>query len=347
MNNQTIYTAAFINDVNLPDLDAPPSNWTSALGIPEDQPPESFVILSDVTFRNIQNFLKGIDFAFPNATKVGGLVSQAQGNQPRMLFLWEKDNKRHEEVNGCYFDGAVCLYFSGDIMMDLMIAQGCRTLSGDIWTVSKMDERGYISEVVDEKGRVMSTIQALSLELSEFKEQELEQTLRNLMVSVALDPLKEELELNDFVVRQLLGFYPKTQSLAIADQDIKLGTRFKFVARDLMGAQQDIEDHCLDFKRRELQSTIEGKPQLPAIGSLMFNCNGRGMGLYGTPNYDSKKISQFIPVPISGFQCNGEIGQVGSTTWLHGFTCALGIFRAGKYQPSGEIYNAYYFNKQL
>eukprot|EP01024_Parvocaulis_polyphysoides_P023617 TRINITY_DN2180_c0_g1_i3.p1 TRINITY_DN2180_c0_g1~~TRINITY_DN2180_c0_g1_i3.p1 ORF type:complete len:350 (+),score=54.47 TRINITY_DN2180_c0_g1_i3:82-1050(+) len=298
--------------------------------IEDTESPRSFVILSDITFRNLQNLLKGIDFAFPGAAKVGGLVSQAQASQARMLFLWEKGNQEHKDANGCFFDGAICLYFTGDITMDLMIAQGCRTLSENVWTVVNKAADAIISEVVDENGRVMSPIKALQVELSQYNEQELKQISQNLMVSVALDPLKENLDLNDFVVRQIVGVIPTSQAIVVGDQDLKIGSRLKFVARDLLGAQEDIENHCLDFKRREFQATMEGKQTLPPLGTLMFNCNGRGQGLYGTPNYDSKKISQFIPVPISGFQCNGEIGQLGDTTWLHGFTCAVGIFRAGK-----------------
>eukprot|EP01023_Acetabularia_acetabulum_P035667 TRINITY_DN33667_c0_g1_i7.p1 TRINITY_DN33667_c0_g1~~TRINITY_DN33667_c0_g1_i7.p1 ORF type:complete len:325 (-),score=60.52 TRINITY_DN33667_c0_g1_i7:263-1237(-) len=302
----------------------------------EEEQPTSFVILSDVTFRNMQNLLSGIDFAFPGAPKVGGLVSQAQASQSRMLFLWEKGNEHHIDAKGCFFDGAICLYFTGDITMHLIIAQGCRALSENVWTVVNKSQEAVITEVVDESGRVMSPIKALQIELGYYKEQELKQISSNLMVSVALDPLKETLDLNDFVVRQIIGVIPSSQAIVVGDKDIKLGTRLKFVARDLMGAQQDMENHCLDFKRREFQATMEGKESLPPVGTLMFNCNGRGQGLYGTPNYDSKKVSSFIPVPISGFQCNGEIGQLGDTTWLHGFTCALGVFRAGKKQEDQE-----------
>jgi hypothetical protein len=32
-------------------------------------------------------------------------------------------------------------------------------------------------------------------------------------------------------------------------------------------------------------------------------------------------------VPVSGFFCNGEIGPVGGTTYLHGYTSCFAIFR--------------------
>ena len=33
------------------------------------------------------------------------------------------------------------------------------------------------------------------------------------------------------------------------------------------------------------------------------------------------------PAPLGGFFCNGEIGPVGGTTFLHGYTSAFAIFR--------------------
>lgn len=35
----------------------------------------------------------------------------------------------------------------------------------------------------------------------------------------------------------------------------------------------------------------------------------------------------------AGFFCNGEIGQVGASTYLHGFTCSAAVFR---YPAAGQ-----------
>jgi len=53
------------------------------------------------------------------------------------------------------------------------------------------------------------------------------------------------------------------------------------------------------------QATLEGKAQPPAFGALIFTCNGRGVNLYGEPNYDSATLASYVPVPMSGFFCNG------------------------------------------
>lgn len=37
----------------------------------------------------------------------------------------------------------------------------------------------------------------------------------------------------------------------------------------------------------------------------------------------------------AGFFCNGEIGMVGPSTHLHGFTCSAAIFRPAPAEPEG------------
>ena len=63
-------------------------------------------------------------------------------------------------------------------------------------------------------------------------------------------------------------------------------------------------------------------------GALLFTCTGRGQGLFGQPDHDSNAFFQTIgEVPLSGFFCGGEIGPVGPTTYLHGYTSSFGLFR--------------------
>ena len=64
-------------------------------------------------------------------------------------------------------------------------------------------------------------------------------------------------------------------------------------------------------------------------GALLFSCLGRGAQLFGEPDHDSGLFRRFVgPVPIGGFFCNGEIGPVGGSTFLHGYTSAFALFGA-------------------
>jgi small ligand-binding sensory domain FIST len=53
------------------------------------------------------------------------------------------------------------------------------------------------------------------------------------------------------------------------------------------------------------QLAMEGQAQAPPVGALIFSCNGRGVGLFGEPDFDSRTLASFLPVPSSGFFCNG------------------------------------------
>ena len=61
-----------------------------------------------------------------------------------------------------------------------------------------------------------------------------------------------------------------------------------------------------DLTEMHLQASMEGKSLGQAFGALIFTCNGRGRNLFNELSYDSRKIAEFIPVPSSGFLCNGE-----------------------------------------
>ena len=72
-------------------------------------------------------------------------------------------------------------------------------------------------------------------------------------------------------------------------------------------------------------------------GALLFACVGRGEGLFGEPNHESRRFAErFADVPVVCFFCNGEIGPVqGRTlqrspgmTYLHGYTSAFGLLGA-------------------
>jgi len=61
----------------------------------------------------------------------------------------------------------------------------------------------------------------------------------------------------------------------------------------------------------------------------MFSCLGRGEGLYGKPDFDSQLFRRYLKdIPLGGFFCNGEIGPVGGSTFLHGYTSVFGICRS-------------------
>ena len=57
----------------LPDLDSPPSEWTEIIGVaPADKP--HFLLMADPFASGMNDLLQGLDFAYPESVKIGGLA---------------------------------------------------------------------------------------------------------------------------------------------------------------------------------------------------------------------------------------------------------------------------------
>ena len=102
---------------SLPDLDAGPDKWQELVRVNESQQPQ-FVLLADPFSFPVQNLIMGLDFAFPQAAKIGGLASGAQRPGDNALFL-------DGQVHG---SGAIGLALHGNITVDTVVAQGCRPI---------------------------------------------------------------------------------------------------------------------------------------------------------------------------------------------------------------------------
>ena len=111
-----------------------------------------------------------------------------------------------------------------------------------------------------------------------------------------------------------------TGVLAIGEM-LKEGQLVQFHLRDAQTSTEDItavlDRYAQDNRENDLS------------GALLFSCLGRGQYLYGTPNHDTEVFKSMLgQVPLGGFFCNGEIGPVSGTTFLHGYTSSFGIFRS-------------------
>ncbi|MGB7087847.1 MAG: FIST C-terminal domain-containing protein, partial [Phormidesmis sp.] len=112
----------------------------------------------------------------------------------------------------------------------------------------------------------------------------------------------------------------------VADK-IRPGMRIQFHMRDAQTSTEDLENLLRRYRVENLEGQMGGREggTLP-MGALLFSCTGRGEGLYDEPNYDSDLFEKYLgPLPLGGFFCSGEIGPVGATTFLHGFTSVFGI----------------------
>ncbi|NET08729.1 MAG: hypothetical protein F6K16_29345 [Symploca sp. SIO2B6] len=294
----------------LPDLDGPPNQWIDLIGVsPQDNP--SFIIFADPMASGLNDFLQGIDFAYPGAVKVGGLASSGASSGRTCVFA--KDD--------LYFGHIAGVALSGNIKLDAIVAQGCRPI-GPVYRVVE-GERNIILQLQPEDGGSESQppLKALQDMLDTLNDADREKIQHSLFVGIAQSEFKVTLEPGDFLIRQPMGIDPRIGALAIGDR-VRPGQRIQFHLRDAQASAEDLDTLLTRYQLE--QSTTTSK----AVGALMFSCLGRGENLYQKPNFDSGMCTRILKnVPVSGFFCSGEIGPVGNTTFIHGFTSVFGILR--------------------
>ncbi len=298
-----------IDTDELPDLDGSPNVWVDLVGVnPSAQP--QFVLFLDPMAEGINDLLAGLDYAYEGMPKIGGLSSSGT-NGNTGLFCGDR-----------YFrSGAVGVALSGNIVLDTIVAQGCRPIGDPYWITSS--ERNIILGVRADEDAIdaeFPPLEMLRKVVDNMEEVDQELAKNSLFVGIAQNAFKQTLTPGDFLVRNLLGFDPQHGALAIGDR-IRAGQRIQFHLRDASTSAEELEALLQDYQQ---QSEQHPSP----VGALMFACLGRGSGLYGEINFDSGVFSDYLPLaPLAGFFCNGEIGPVGASTFLHGYTAVFGIFR--------------------
>lgn len=315
-------TPFYLDAGDLPDLDASPQTWVECVGVdPQTQP--DFIILSDPMADGMTDLLAGLDFAYPHATKVGGLASVDNGAMAGPLFL-----RSSFYPGGRYGEGSIGVALSGNIRVGSIVAQGCRPI-GEPFHVSQ-GERNIITAIQGNDPNTgqptedapLNLLRALIPTLSE-EDQVLAQS--SLFVGIASDEFKLTLQPGDFLIRNLLGVDPRQGAIAIGDQ-VRPGQRFQFHLRDAETSADDLRLLLQRYVSPQQPGGDFPEPVTSAIGALIFSCLGRGENLYQVANFDSGLFRHFFPtVPLGGFFCNGEIGQVGKQTFLHGYTSVFAI----------------------
>ena len=285
----------------LPDLDASPDKWVDLFGVAPDRDPH-FVMLADPYSFPVQNLLMGMDYAYPRATKIGGLASGASRQGGNALFL-------DGEV---LRNGAIGLALDGNITVDTVVAQGCRPI-GQPMRISK-SERNMLLELDD-----VPPMEVLRNLLQTLPDRDQDLIRHSLFLGVVMDELIDNPVQGDFLIRNVVGMDQSTGGLAIGEM-LKEGQLVQFHLRDAETSSDDLQAVLSRYADEHRENDIPG--------ALLFSCLGRGEYLYGKPNHDTDLFRDKLgDVPLGGFFCNGEIGQVSGTTFLHGYTSSFGLFR--------------------
>ncbi|MBE7463879.1 MAG: FIST C-terminal domain-containing protein [Planctomycetes bacterium] len=294
----------------LPDQDAGPRAWHAALNLAPERKPH-FILHCDPFSARVEDLLRGLDFAYPAAVKVGGLVSGARQAGRNALFL---DGRAYRE-------GTTGLAVSGGVRIDPLVAQGCRPIGVPV-RVTKC--RQNVLQELDGK----KPLEIVAELFQESPERDRELIRSALFMGLIMDPYRAPpWHAGDFLIRNVIGMDPQAGAL-IVGAFLREGQVVQFHVRDAQAAEHELLQLLRGYATALLS---EGKGEAlgaPPAGALLFSCLGRGKHMYGRPNHDSDAFRACLgDVPLAGFFCNGEIGPVGGTTYIHGFTSSFAIFR--------------------
>jgi len=293
----------------LPDADAPPQAWHAALGVAASPRPH-FVLLADPFSFPVDALLAGLDYAYPNATIVGGMASGARAPGGNTLFCG--DRVRH--------DGAAGVALAGNVRVETIVAQGCRPI-GDAMRITRCHENLLLE--LDDK----PPLQILQELLPRLSEADRALVARSVMLGIDIGAGDTQ----EFLVRNIVGIDPERGALAIGER-LRDGQSVRFVVRDAATSAEDLTAHLQRFAGRDAGAGAAVE------GALLFSCLGRGQYLYGAADHDAGLFRDRLgAIPLGGFFCNGEIGPVGGATHVHGYTSAFGLFRAAVPDPAANV----------
>jgi len=274
------------------------TGWPDNVGAGPEPP--VFLLLADPFSTPMDEVLSLMADRCPGAAAIGGLAGGGHDlGENRMLL--------NDEV---YEGGLVGVAVSGPVRIRTVVSQGCRPI-GERYVVTKA-ERNVIYELggTPALDRLQTAFESLS-------EEERRIAHRALHIGVVIDEHHNRFERGDFLVRNLIGADRSSGSVAIGDV-VREGQTVQFHVRDARSASEDLNLLLAAERSRQVQ---------PTLGALVFSCCGRGQGLFGRPHHDVTAVRERVgDVPIAGFFAQGEIGPVGGSNFLHGYTASVALF---------------------
>jgi small ligand-binding sensory domain FIST len=254
------------------------------------------IVLADPFTFNVDVLVRGLERDYPGVPILGGLATGDPHVRETSLF----------HGTDVATAGAVVVGLGGSVGLRPIVSQGCEPI-GLPWTITDA-EQNVIRTI---GGR--PAYQVLVETMQQLDPDTRDRASRNLLVGIAMNEYRDEFRRGDFLIRNLIGADEASGVLAVA-AEVHVGQTIQFQIRDAHAADE------------ELRAMLHGVSDTSTAAALLFACNGRGVGLFGAPDHDASTVQQLIgAVPLAGLFCNGEIGPVGSRTFLHGFTASLAL----------------------
>jgi small ligand-binding sensory domain FIST len=277
-----------------------PGYWPMETGLNAEQT-NGWLVFADPFHLDCENWLRSWNEAYAPLPVFGGLASGDPAAQHTQVYL---DGEVFEE-------GGVAISIGGGVKMQGVISQGCTPI-GETWTLTRA-EGNLIHEIGNRPAYEILAETFNSMSTTEQKK-----SRGNLFIGLVVNEYLEDFHRGDFLVRALIGADPRSGDIAVGAV-LRPGQTVQFHRRDAQAATEDLLA-LLGSTRKQLAGAV-------IYGGCLCSCNGRGQGLFGSPNHDAQMIQEQLgPLGLAGFFCNGEIGPVGQLNFLHGYTASLALF---------------------
>lgn len=269
-------------------------------GMPDVTDDEALVMFVDPFTFPAEALLTELAQSSPGVPVVGGLA--AAESAPAALF-------HDDSVTPIGAAGVVL----SDVDVNCTVSQGASPIGPEM-VVTACD--GNVVEELASQPALDRLMHAIRYELSA-DEQAL--ATQGLLVGIVIDENRPDYERGDFLVRALMAVDETERTITIGER-VRVGQTVRLHVRDAQSADVDLRS-ALGRAARELRS--------PPAGALMFTCNGRGSNMFGSAGHDAGALAREIgPAPAAGFFCAGEIGPVGTRSFVHGFSTSVALFAA-------------------
>ena len=290
--------AAHVETDRLPPLEDA-AGWRALVGDPAGNEPVHVLLLADPFTCDAEALLAGWDRHHGGGRTFGGLASGGSAPGQNVLVA---DGTLHR-------GGAVAVALRGNVEVETIVAQGCRPV-GDPMFVTAAE--GPLIRSLD--GEPAAHALRGLYERLEPRDQELFR--HSLFLGLVMRPARDRYTQGDFLIRNIVGLDRESGGVVVGAAP-QTGSVVQFHLRDAATSAEDLEAHL---------ASAGAAGRSPA-GGFLFSCLGRGAQLYGTPDHDSEAFRRrFGDVPLTGFFCNGEIGPVQGTTFVHGYTSSFALF---------------------
>ncbi len=248
---------------------------------------------------NAQSWLLEWNTFHPTTPCYGGLASG--GSDERSIFIFDETG----EVADC----GLVVEFQGPLHIEGLVSQGCRPIGRPV----RVDEvRENLVLQLDDR----EPYQVLNEAVAGLLKEGIVVTPGSIHAGLAVKAADGLPGAGDYVVRNILAGDPATGVLQIGAHP-QPGQTLQFQFRDADAADEDLREGC-----RQLRENRPGR----VAGALLFSCSLRGQAFFEVPNHDAGLVEDsFGTIPLAGAFCHGELGPVGVSSYLHGYT-AVGLF---------------------